>query len=60
MLSWNNSALFVGLSLAGAAGGPLVHVLDYRALLCIAASVAVVGCFVAGGRLSRGRPVRRP
>ncbi|MFF9106835.1 MFS transporter [Streptomyces sp. NPDC014805] len=60
VLSWNNSALFVGLSLAGAAGGPLVHAAGYRTLLFLGAGVAVVGCFVAGGRPSRGRPVRRP
>ncbi|MFE2262784.1 MFS transporter [Streptomyces griseosporeus] len=53
LLSWNNSALFVGLSLAGAAGGPVVHALDYPALLCLGAAVAVPACLAA-----RGRPPR--
>jgi predicted MFS family arabinose efflux permease len=53
LLSWNNSALFVGLSLAGAAGGPVVHALDYPALLYLGAAVAVPACLVA-----RGRPPR--
>ncbi|POX53511.1 MFS transporter [Streptomyces sp. Ru71] len=64
VLSWNNSALFVGLSLAGAAGGPLVHALDYPALLYIGAAVAAAACLVARGRPARargtqGRPGRR-
>ncbi|MFC3577548.1 MFS transporter [Streptomyces yaanensis] len=53
MLSWNNSALFVGLSLAGAAGGQIVRALDYPALLYLGAAVAVPACLVA-----RGRPAR--
>ncbi|MGW4564146.1 MFS transporter [Streptomyces sp. NPDC004561] len=50
MLSWNNSALFVGLSLAGAVGGPIVDALDYPALLYTGAAVAVPACLVARGR----------
>ncbi|MEU6592405.1 MFS transporter [Streptomyces sp. NPDC046881] len=53
LLSWNNSALFVGLSLAGAAGGQIVHALGYPALLYIGAGAAVPACLVA-----RGRPAR--
>ncbi|MGP3690528.1 MFS transporter [Streptomyces sp. IBSNAI002] len=53
MLSWNNSALFVGLSLAGVLGGQIVHALDYRALVWICAAVAVPACLIA-----RGRPPR--
>ncbi|MFI0810685.1 MFS transporter [Streptomyces echinatus] len=53
MLSWNNSALFVGLSLAGAAGGQIVHALGYPALLYIGAAVAVPACLVARGRPRR-------
>ncbi|WP_425244809.1 MFS transporter [Streptomyces sp. NEAU-NA10] len=55
MLSWNNSALFVGLSLAGAAGGQIVHALDYPALLYIGAAAAVPACLVARGRPTRTR-----
>ncbi len=53
MLSWNNSALFVGLSLAGAVGGGIVHAFDYRALLLIGAAVAVPACLIARGRSAR-------
>ncbi|MPY56226.1 MFS transporter [Streptomyces spongiae] len=53
VLSWNNSALFVGLSLAGAVGGHVVHGLGYPALLYIGAAAAVPACLVA-----RGRPPR--
>ncbi|MBL1106879.1 MFS transporter [Streptomyces sp. 5-8] len=55
MLSWNNSALFVGLSLAGAVGGQIVHALDYPALLYAGAAVAVPACLVARGRPRRSR-----
>ncbi|MEV0978110.1 MFS transporter [Streptomyces sp. NPDC049915] len=55
VLSWNNSALFVGLSLAGALGGPVVHALDYQGLLYIGAAVAVAACLVARGRGARSR-----
>ncbi|QTE02787.1 MFS transporter [Streptomyces cyanogenus] len=55
LLSWNNSALFVGLSLAGAVGGQIVHVLGYPALLYIGAAVAVPACLVARGRPARPR-----
>lgn len=54
VLSWNNSALFVGLSLAGAVGGQAVRALDYSTLLYIGAGVAVLACVVAiGGRAGR-------
>ncbi|MEU7061386.1 MFS transporter [Streptomyces sp. NPDC046197] len=63
MLSWNNSALFVGLSLAGAAGGQIMDALSYPALLYIGAAVAVLACLTAGGRprgeQPRGEEVRR-
>ncbi|MFJ9821085.1 MFS transporter [Streptomyces sp. NPDC101151] len=55
MLSWNNSALFVGLSLAGAVGGQVVHALGYPALLYMGAAVAVPAYLAA-----RGRPPRPP
>ncbi|WP_063760110.1 MFS transporter [Streptomyces sp. NRRL S-1022] len=55
LLSWNNSALFVGLSLAGAAGGQTVHALGYPALLYLGAGVAVPACLVARGRPARSR-----
>ncbi|MBL1083101.1 MFS transporter [Streptomyces actinomycinicus] len=55
VLSWNNSALFTGLSLAGAVGGQIVHALDYPALLYIGAAVAVPACAVARGRAPRVR-----
>ncbi|MBW5482492.1 MFS transporter [Streptomyces bambusae] len=50
MLSWNNSALFVGLSLAGAVGGQVVDALGYPELLYVGAAVAVAACIVARGR----------
>ncbi|MGR4878128.1 MFS transporter [Streptomyces sp. LARHCF249] len=61
MLSWNNSALFVGLSVAGAAGGQILHALDYQALVYICAAVAVPACLVARGRPPRpaGKGPRR-
>ncbi|MFJ4950647.1 MFS transporter [Streptomyces sp. NPDC088760] len=55
LLSWNNSALFVGLSLAGAVGGQIVHALGYPALLYLGAGVAVPACLVARGRPARSR-----
>ncbi|UUN30865.1 MFS transporter [Streptomyces sp. FIT100] len=57
MLSWNNSALFVGLSLAGAVGGQIVDALGYPELLYVCAAVAVSACLVARGRpaLNRGK-----
>lgn len=58
VLSWNNSALFVGLSLAGAAGGQLVHALDYPALVYIGAAVAVPACLVARGGPAAARGAR--
>lgn len=58
MLSWNNSALFVGLSLAGAVGGQTVHALGYPAFLYIGAAVAVAACLVARGRPARPVLVR--
>ncbi|MEU6707867.1 MFS transporter [Streptomyces wuyuanensis] len=50
VLSWNNSALFVGLSVAGAVGGGITQAVGYPALLYIAAAVAVPACLVARGR----------
>ncbi|WP_426567561.1 MFS transporter [Streptomyces canus] len=50
MLSWNNSALFVGLSLAGAVGGQIVHAVGYPALLYIGAAAAVPAWLMARGR----------
>ncbi|MEY9850121.1 putative MFS family arabinose efflux permease [Streptacidiphilus sp. BW17] len=42
MLSWNNSALFIGLSLAGFLGGPVLHSFGYPTLLLSAAGFAVL------------------
>ncbi|WP_242331819.1 MFS transporter [Streptomyces formicae] len=55
VLSWNNSALFVGLSLAGAVGGQIVDALGYPALLYVCAAVAVSACLAARGRPPRLR-----
>ncbi|MCB5165863.1 MFS transporter [Streptomyces bambusae] len=52
VLSWNNSALFVGLSVAGAVGGAVVHGLGYPALLYIGAAVAVPACLAASRKVS--------
>ncbi|MFE9560011.1 MFS transporter [Streptomyces sp. NPDC006487] len=62
MLSWNNSALFVGLSVVGAAGGHILHALDYPALLYVCAAVAVPACLVARGGQGRrrGAPEKPP
>ncbi|MFI6006515.1 MFS transporter [Streptomyces sp. NPDC051366] len=54
ILSWNNSALFVGLSLAGAVGGQAVHSLGYPTFLYIGAASAVAAFLVA--RWRPGRP----
>ncbi|MEU3827523.1 MFS transporter [Streptomyces sp. NPDC029080] len=54
MLSWNNSALFVGLSLAGAVGGQIVHALGYPVLLYIGAAVALPACLLARGLRESG------
>jgi predicted MFS family arabinose efflux permease len=59
MLSWNNSALFVGLSVAGAVGGPIVNAFSYPVLLYVAAAVAVPAFLVAGGRPARAPGQRR-
>ncbi|MFI9821546.1 MFS transporter [Streptomyces sp. NPDC052013] len=53
VLSWNNSALFVGLSLAGAVGGQVVHTVGYPALLYIGAAVAAAAFLLACGRPAR-------
>ncbi|MEV5880874.1 MFS transporter [Streptomyces sp. NPDC052101] len=58
VLSWNNSALFVGLSVAGAAGGQVLRAMNYPALLYVGSAVAVLACLVARGRPVRARPVR--
>ncbi|MFI6657527.1 MFS transporter [Streptomyces sp. NPDC050523] len=59
VLSWNNSALFVGLSLAGAVGGQVVRALDYPALLYVGAAVVLPACLLAtGGRPGRTRAGR--
>ncbi|MER7760309.1 MFS transporter [Streptomyces sp. NPDC097619] len=55
VLSWNNGALFVGLSVAGAVGGQILHATDYQVLLYTGAAVAVPACLLA----ARGRPGRR-
>lgn len=53
VLSWNNSALFIGLSVAGAAGGQIMHALGYQTLVYICAAVALPACVLTGGRLPR-------
>ncbi|GAA1243496.1 MFS transporter [Kitasatospora nipponensis] len=53
MLSWNNSALFVGLSVAGAVGGQIVDAFGYPVLLYVAAALCVPAVLVAGGRPAR-------
>lgn len=58
MLSWNNSALFVGLSLAGAVGGQAVEGLGYTTFLYIGAAVAVAACLVARVRPAGPPPVQ--
>ncbi|MFI8276849.1 MFS transporter [Streptomyces sp. NPDC085929] len=58
ILSWNNSALFVGLSLAGAVGGQAVDSLGYPTFLYIGAAAAVAAFLLAGRR--PGRPSGRP
>jgi predicted MFS family arabinose efflux permease len=58
VLSWNNSALFVGLSVAGAVGGQIVHALNYPALLYIGAAVAVPACLLARGGPTTRTPAR--
>ncbi|EPD67043.1 MFS transporter [Streptomyces sp. HGB0020] len=58
VLSWNNSALFVGLSVAGAVGGQIVYALNYPALLYIGAAVAVPACLLARGGPTTRTPAR--
>ncbi|MEU6812968.1 MFS transporter [Streptomyces sp. NPDC046831] len=58
MLSWNNSALFIGLSLAGAIGGPVVHAYGYPQLLYLGAAVAVPACLLTRRRPGGRRPSR--
>ncbi|WP_037607024.1 MFS transporter [Streptacidiphilus rugosus] len=59
MLSWNNSALFVGLSLAGFVGGPVLHRFGYPTLLISAAAFAVVAAVLSrlGGRPRGSAPL---
>ncbi len=59
MLSWNNSALFVGLSLAGAVGGPVVHSWGYPQLLYLGAAVAVPAWLLTRHRAGARRPPGR-
>ncbi|NLU69453.1 MFS transporter [Streptomyces sp. HNM0574] len=42
LMGWNNSALFCGISVSGAVGAPLIHVLTYPGALLAAAAVAAL------------------
>ncbi|WP_157535718.1 MFS transporter [Kitasatospora mediocidica] len=68
MLSWNNSALFIGLSLAGFLGGPVLHSYGYPTLLIAASVSAVIAALLnhlgspagRGGRPSNATPGEFP
>jgi predicted MFS family arabinose efflux permease len=58
VLAWNNSALFLGISLESLVGGEAVAVGSFDANLTISASIALIGCIlntllVPGARLGR-------
>jgi predicted MFS family arabinose efflux permease len=45
-LAWNNSALFLGISLGSLVGGEVVAIGSFDANLTIAAGIALIGCII--------------
>ena len=56
-LAWNNSALFVGISLGSLVGGAAASRGNFDATLTICAGIAVLGCLVNAG--ASPRPIAR-
>ncbi len=63
MLAWNNSALFLGISLGSLVGGQAVALAGFEANLVISAAIALSGCLITGGAAlapTRVRPADDP
>lgn len=48
MLAWNNSALFLGITLGSLVGGQAIALVGFEANLVISAAIALSGCIVTG------------
>ncbi len=48
ILAWNNSALFLGISLGSLVGGQAVALAGFEANLVISAAIALSGCLITG------------
>jgi len=46
VLAWNNSALFVGISLGSLIGGEAVAIGNFDTILIISASIVLIGCII--------------
>jgi len=46
VLAWNNSALFMGISLGSLIGGEAVAIGDFDTILIISASIVLIGCII--------------
>jgi len=46
VLAWNNSALFIGISLGSLIGGEAVAIGDFDTILIISACIVLIGCII--------------
>lgn len=53
VLAWNNSALFLGISLGSLVGGQAISIGGFDADLMISAAIAIVGCGINGVIVTR-------
>jgi len=60
VLAWNNSALFLGISLGSLFGGEAVALGNFDANLTIAAVIALSGCILNATLVPRSSITRRP
>ena len=60
VLAWNNSALFLGISLGSLFGGEAVALGNFDANLTIAAVIALSGCILNATLVPRSSIARRP
>jgi predicted MFS family arabinose efflux permease len=60
ILAWNNSALFLGISLGSLIGGQAISLGGFEANLTISAAIAIVGWAVNSARRPRLAPITRP
>jgi predicted MFS family arabinose efflux permease len=58
VLAWNNSALFLGISLGSLVGGEAVALGSFQANLAISAGIAITGCIINAVLVPGGAPLR--